>query len=97
MQFSGIFGLELVVWAMWTVNLQKKLPEYAYFKKLSLFKEVASCVFSIIIFKNSFYWYSEILHFWGIVDLELVVLAMWTVNLQKKSAEYVYFKKVVTI
>ena len=33
MQFSGIFGLELVVWAMWIVNLQKKWTEYVYLKK----------------------------------------------------------------
>ena len=30
MQFSGVFGLELVVWAMGTVNMQKKWAEYLY-------------------------------------------------------------------
>ena len=40
-------------------------------KKFSLFKEVA--IFSIIIFKNSFYWYCEILQFSGIFGLEPVV------------------------
>ena len=34
--FSGIFGLELVVWAMWTVIGS----ECAHLKKLSLFKEL---------------------------------------------------------
>ena len=47
--FSSIFGLEPVVWAMWTVNLQEKRPECVYLKiKLSLFKEVA--IFSITSF-----------------------------------------------
>ena len=32
MQFSGIFGLELVVWTVRTVNLQKIWPEYDYLK-----------------------------------------------------------------
>ena len=40
-------------------------------KKLSLFKEVA--IFSIIIFKNRFYCYCEIMLFSGIFGLELVV------------------------
>ena len=38
--FSGIFGLEPIVWAMWTVNLQKIGSECAHLKKLSLFKEL---------------------------------------------------------
>ena len=33
MQFSGIFGLEPVVWAMRTVNLQKIWSECDYLKK----------------------------------------------------------------
>ena len=33
MLFSGIFDLEPVVCAMWTVNLQKTRPEYVYLKK----------------------------------------------------------------
>ena len=32
-QFSGIFGLDPVVWAMLTVNLQKIWSEYDYLKK----------------------------------------------------------------
>ena len=53
MNFSGIFGLQLFVCAMSTVNLQKKCPEYVYWKKkLSLFKEVA--IFSIISFLIGF-------------------------------------------
>ena len=53
LQFSGIFGLDPVVWAMRTVNLQKNWSEYDYLKKkLSLFKEVA--IFSIISFKIGF-------------------------------------------
>ena len=92
LQFSGIFGLETVVWAMWTVKLRKKCPECDYLKKkLSLFKEVA--VFSIIIFKNRFYWYCEILQFSGIFGLEPVVWAMWTVKLRKKCPECDYLKK----
>ena len=43
-------------------------------KKLSLFKEVA--IFSIIIFKNRFYWYCEILLFSGIFGLEPVLWAI---------------------
>ena len=43
-------------------------------KKLSLFKEVA--IFSIIIFKNRFYWYCEILLFSGIFGLEPIVWAI---------------------
>ena len=31
--FSGIFGLELVEWAMWTVNLQRIWSECVYLKK----------------------------------------------------------------
>ena len=60
-------------------------------KKLSLFKDVA--IFSIIVFKNRFYWYCEILQFSGIFGLEKVVWAMWTVNLQKMWSECVYLKK----
>ena len=43
-------------------------------KKLSLFREVE--IFSIIIFKNRFYWYCEILLFSNIFGLEPVVWAM---------------------
>ena len=43
-------------------------------KKLSLLKEVA--IFSIIIFKNRFYWYCEIMLFSGIFGLEPIVWAM---------------------
>ena len=61
-------------------------------KKLSLFKEVV--IFSsIIISKNRFYWYCEILQFSGIFGLESVVWAIWTVNVQKIWSEYVYLRK----
>ena len=52
MQFSRIFGLEPVVWAMRTVSLQKIWSEYDYLKKLTLFREFA--IFSIISFKIGF-------------------------------------------
>ena len=43
-------------------------------KKLSLCKQVI--IFSIIIFKNRFYWYCEILLFSGIFGLEPVLWAI---------------------
>ena len=33
MLFSGFFGIESTVWALWTVNLHKFWPEYDYLKK----------------------------------------------------------------
>ena len=57
------------------MNLQKIWIEYDYLKKkLSLFREVA--IFSIIVFKNRFYSYCEILLFSNIFGLKLVVWAM---------------------
>ena len=44
-------------------------------------------------FLNRFYWYCEILLFFGISGLEAVLWAMWTANLQKIWSECAYLKK----
>ena len=54
-------------------------------KKLSLFKEVI--IFSIISFKIDFIGIVKYCFFSGIFGLELVVWAMWTVNLQNICTE----------
>ena len=76
---SGFFGLELVVWAMLTVNLQK-MARIRLFKKNLLFKKFAN--FSTSSFKIGVIGIVKYYYF-PFFGLEPVVWAMLTVNLQK--------------
>ena len=60
-----------------------------------LFEEVA--IFSIISFNIRSYCCCEIMQFSWVFGIESTEWTMSTVNLQKKSPEYVYLKKKVVI